>query len=201
VVTKVKACRILVVDDDAHLTELLRHTLRLEGYDVEIALDGATALALFAKMPPDLVILDLMMPGMDGFAVLEQLRQTSTVPVVVLSAKRTIAVKTRALNEGADDYVTKPFDLEELVARMNAVLRRASFSVPDEIAPVRRFDRLCVDPQKRCQGVFSGLNHAEKVDSAFGQWLIREKPDISFQWPNSRTFGHRRAQKDSGKRN
>ena len=144
-----KAYRVLVVDDDAPLTELLRHALRLEGYDVEIALDGETALALCAKLPPDLVILDLMMPGMDGFAVLEQLRQTSTVPVIVLSAKRTAAVKTRALNEGADDYLAKPFDLEELLARMNAVLRRASFSLPAENAAVRRFDRLCVDPQKR----------------------------------------------------
>jgi len=145
-----KARRILVVDDDAVLVDLLLQSLRAEGYQVEGALDGATALDFFPRVLPDLIILDLMMPGLDGFAVLEQVRASSTVPILVLSAKHAIGYKTRALNEGADDYLTKPFEMDELIARLNAILRRMSYPLPDEHADVKRFGCLCVDPRKRC---------------------------------------------------
>jgi DNA-binding response OmpR family regulator len=145
-----RPCCILVVDDDAALTVLLSQFLRASGYAVEVALDGETALALFSQVAPDLIVLDLMMPGIDGFAVLEQVRQTAMVPVLVLSAKHAIGHKVRALNMGADDYVTKPFDMGELVARIGALLRRAQYQLSDEYGHVRQFGSLCIDQRKRC---------------------------------------------------
>ncbi len=143
------AHRILIVDDDPLLVDVLQRALQSEGYDVEVALNGAAALALFPRVQPDLVILDLMMPGVDGFAVLEQIRRAYTVPILVLSARHTTAIKVQALNEGADDYVVKPFAFDELVARMNALLRRAAYTVPDNQTQPRRFGPLCIDPQRR----------------------------------------------------
>ncbi len=144
-----RARRILVVDDDTMLVDLLLQTLRTVGYQVVAALDGATALDLFPKARPDLVILDLMMPGPDGFAVLAEIRCSSQVPILMLSAKHATDVKTRALNEGADDYLTKPFEMAELLARLKAILRRALYASADEQAETMRFGRLCIDPRRR----------------------------------------------------
>jgi two-component system KDP operon response regulator KdpE len=123
--------RILVVDDDRQLLRALRINLTARGYDVVSAPDGATALAAASRQPPELVVLDLGLPDMDGVEVVEGLRGWSTVPVIVLSARDQEASKVRALDAGADDYVTKPFGMDELLARVRAALRRGT-PVPQE---------------------------------------------------------------------
>lgn len=117
---------ILIADDESKIRRLLSVRLEEAGYDAACAGDGESALEVFASlMPqPDLVVLDIMMPGLDGFAVLENLRKHSSVPVILLSARAEHADKIRALQSGADDYVTKPFSPDELLARIEAVLRR-----------------------------------------------------------------------------
>jgi DNA-binding response OmpR family regulator len=117
--------RILVVDDDTSTRTLLRRLLATEGYAVEEAPDGPTALAKIAALAPDLLLLDIMMPGQDGLDVLQGLRRTSDVPVILLSAKDDEADRVLGFRFGADDYVVKPFSSAELAARIAAVLRRA----------------------------------------------------------------------------
>jgi two-component system KDP operon response regulator KdpE len=116
---------VLVVDDDQHLLKALRITLQAHGYTVETAADGEAALIAAARNPPGIVVLDLGLPDMDGAAVLRELRRWSTAPVLVLSARHGSSDKVDALDAGADDYITKPFGLEELLARLRALLRRA----------------------------------------------------------------------------
>jgi DNA-binding response OmpR family regulator len=117
--------RLLVVEDDQSLREGLRRVLERAGYTVESAVRGIDALRVIRESPPDLVILDLMLPGLDGSYVLEQARREGfTAPVIVVSARSSIEQKVQSLAAGADDYVTKPFDLEELIARIAAQLRR-----------------------------------------------------------------------------
>ena len=118
--------RILAVDDEADIRELLRELLGRAGYDVDLADDGRAALrALFAARP-DLVILDVNMPGLDGWQTLERIRDVSDVPVLMLTARTGELEKVRGLTRGADDYVTKPFGRQELLARVQALLRRAT---------------------------------------------------------------------------
>jgi two-component system KDP operon response regulator KdpE len=116
---------VLVVDDDQHLLKALRITLQAHGYTVETAADGEAALIAASRNPPGIVVLDLGLPDMDGAAVLRELRRWSTAPVLVLSARHGSSDKVDALDAGADDYITKPFGLEELLARLRALLRRA----------------------------------------------------------------------------
>jgi two-component system response regulator RegX3 len=118
--------RVLIVDDEEPLRASLSYALTREGYSVTTAADGPTALERAAATAPDVVILDLMLPGLDGMEVCRRLRTTSDVPVVMLTAKDHSADKVSGLSSGADDYVTKPFDTPELVARVAAVLRRRS---------------------------------------------------------------------------
>lgn len=117
--------RVLVVDDEPQIRRALRTALAGHGYRVEVAEDGEAALTMLAGRPPDVVVLDLMMPGVDGFEVLRQTRAWSRVPIVVLSARGQERDKVEALDLGADDYLTKPFGIAELLARVRAVLRRA----------------------------------------------------------------------------
>jgi two-component system KDP operon response regulator KdpE len=123
---------ILVVDDDAGLARALAINLRAHGYDVETALDGRTALTAAGARRPDLVILDLGLPDLDGVEVVSGLRGWSTSPILVLSARNTQDQKVAALDAGADDYVTKPFGMDELLARVRAALRRASPGDPEQ---------------------------------------------------------------------
>jgi two-component system KDP operon response regulator KdpE len=125
--------RVLVVDDDPALLRAMRINLRARGYDVEVVPNGASALAAATKDPPDLVIVDLGLPDMDGVEVIEGIRGWLTVPMIVLSARDQERSKVRALDAGADDYVTKPFGMDELLARIRAALRRAA---PPAAAPV-----------------------------------------------------------------
>jgi two-component system KDP operon response regulator KdpE len=117
--------RILVVEDEASIRRALQINLEAQGYRVVLAGDGPTALQLAARHHPDLVLLDLGLPGLDGTAVIEGVRGWSTVPIVVLSARDAEQEKVRALDLGADDYVTKPFGVDEVLARVRAALRRA----------------------------------------------------------------------------
>lgn len=116
--------KILVVDDETDIAHLLKRFLEIKGRQVLIASDGPQALELFRKESPDLVILDVMLPGIDGWAVLNKIREQSEVPVLMLTGKDTASDATKGLLSGADDYIAKPFDLAELEARIQAVLRR-----------------------------------------------------------------------------
>ena len=124
--------RILIVDDDSSISDLLSLYLIKEQYDTKIAADGESALACFDEFNPSLIILDLMLPGIDGYGVCREVRTKSKVPIIVLSAKGDTFDKVLALELGADDYVEKPFDTKELVARVKAALRRAAYTAPVE---------------------------------------------------------------------
>ncbi|MDQ0923663.1 two-component system KDP operon response regulator KdpE [Pseudarthrobacter sp. W1I19] len=137
-----QGAKILVVDDDPHLLKALRITLAAHGYDVAVAEDGASALAAAGHNVPDIVVLDLGLPDMDGADVLGNLRRWSSVPVLVLSARHGSSDKVGALDAGADDYITKPFGLDELLARLRALMRR----IPGpESAPVVASSGFSVD--------------------------------------------------------
>ena len=116
--------RILVVDDELSIIKFLRANLESKGYEILAAMDGAEALQIFEMELPDLVILDIMMPKMDGFEVCRQLREWSQTPIIMLSARGDESDKVKCLDLGADDYITKPFGASELIARVKAVLRR-----------------------------------------------------------------------------
>ncbi len=124
------AGHVLVVDDEPQLLRALRINLRARGFEVTTASNGAGALEAASKVSPDVVILDLGLPDMDGFTVLHGLRGWSTVPVIVLSARTDAGDKVTALDAGADDYVTKPFGMEELLARLRAAIRRGASAAP-----------------------------------------------------------------------
>lgn len=122
--------RILVVDDEPQITRVLRRSLQTHGYDVRTAADGEAALDVMHDWPPDLVVTDLTMPGMDGIELCRQLRAQSALPIIILSVKGEEQTKVKALDAGADDYVTKPFGMDELLARIRAALRRLSAKDP-----------------------------------------------------------------------
>ncbi len=117
---------ILVIDDDRNILEIVKLYLNKEGFSVHVGERGDTALALFRETKPALVVLDVMLPGMDGWKVLHQLRQESDAPVIMLTAKGDTLDRVQGLDLGADDYMVKPFDAKELLARIKAVLRRSS---------------------------------------------------------------------------
>ena len=120
--------KVLVVDDEAQITRVLKTALSTQGYEVRAAGDGVAAIALFAEWHPDVVVTDISMPEMDGVELCRELRATSEIPIIVLSVRDQERKKIQALDAGADDYVTKPFSIQELLARLRAQLRRASFS-------------------------------------------------------------------------
>jgi DNA-binding response OmpR family regulator len=121
---------ILTVDDEPRFTKLIEANLLAEGYEVLVAHDGQTALDITVNNNPDLILLDVMMPEMSGFEVLSRIREFSNVPIIMLTAKGEEADRVEGLNRGADDYVVKPFSATELLARVNAVLRRAKITEP-----------------------------------------------------------------------
>ena len=141
----VSMMRILVVDDDPEIVSFLKRGLIYDGYAVETANDGAGALAKAHEAEPDLVILDIMMPGIDGIEVSRRLRQATDVPILMLTAKGTVADRVAGLDSGADDYLVKPFAFNELLARIRALLRRHQ---PKE-REVLRFSDLSVNTATR----------------------------------------------------
>lgn len=118
--------KILIVDDDENIAELISLYLNKECYDTQIALNGESALQSFGEFTPDLILLDVMLPGMDGYQICSEIRKSSNVPIIMLSAKGEVFDKVLGLKIGADDYIVKPFDSNELVARVGALLRRCS---------------------------------------------------------------------------
>jgi two-component system KDP operon response regulator KdpE len=144
--------RVLVIDDDPHLSRALRITLRAAGHDVDTASDGRTALQLAAAVPPDVIVLDLGLPDLDGTEVLATLRPAYAGPVLVLSARADSQDKVHALDAGADDYVTKPFDMSEFLARLRAVLRRGPSEPADRFVTTEHFTVDLADRQVTVAG-------------------------------------------------
>ena len=138
------ATRVLVVDDDANICELLRLYLEKEGYDVDIAENGGRALERFDRQPPDLILLDVMMPEMDGWHVCREIRKRSACPIIMLTAKSEVFDKVLGLELGADDYVVKPFEAKEVIARVKAVLRRCGVDGQKKNKIVQ-FDKLYIN--------------------------------------------------------
>ena len=136
--------RILIVDDEPQITRVLRTSLQSNGHEVAVAHDGVEALEMFVKAQPDLVITDLAMPRMDGIELTREIRERSEVPIIVLSVRSQDASKVAALDEGADDYMTKPFSIQELMARVRVQLRRLAADVPESLFAVGDF-RIDVD--------------------------------------------------------
>ncbi|MEU8348568.1 MULTISPECIES: response regulator transcription factor [Streptomyces] len=141
--------RILVVDDEPKIRMTLRGYLEADGFEVLEAPDGPSALAAVARERPDLVVLDVMLPGLDGFEVLRRIRAAGQVPVILLTARAEEVDRVIGFTAGSDDYVTKPFSPRELALRARAVLRRAEGAEQAEEDPALRFDGLVVDPDTR----------------------------------------------------
>jgi len=137
--------RILVVDDEARYVRAIRFNLEASGYEVLTASDGLAALDVVGEAEPDLVLLDVKMPGLDGFEVCQRIREFSTVPVILLTAMAESTDKVKGLDTGADDYVTKPFSADELLARVRAVLRRANVGEQAAPSPVFEAGEITVD--------------------------------------------------------
>jgi two-component system KDP operon response regulator KdpE len=150
--------RVLVVDDEPQILRALRINLRARHYEVFTAATGAQALAVAARHPPDLVILDLGLPDLDGVEVIAGLRGWTAAPIVVLSGRTDSADKVDALDAGADDYLTKPFRVDELLARLRAVLRRAT---PIDATPIVTFGTTTVDLAARRVTLADGASHIE----------------------------------------
>ena len=151
---------ILIVEDDVNIRELLHLYLEQEGYHIETAQDGADGLRMFKRVHPDLVLLDLMMPVMDGTQMIRELRSFSKTPVIVLTAKGEVFDKVALLELGADDYITKPFEMREVLARMEAVLRRSGTVAGEKSDRRLVYDKLVVD-----MDAFELMVDGKKVDA------------------------------------
>ena len=154
------AVSVLIVEDDRNIAELLQMYLEKEGYAVTTAFDGGQGLTKFRAIKPDLVLLDVMMPVMDGWGVCKAIRAESQTPVIMLTAKGETDDKVAGLKSGADDYITKPFEMREVLARIEAVLRRASGVSTEAKARKLTFDRLVID-----MDAFELIVDGKKVDT------------------------------------
>ena len=134
---------ILVVEDDHNISDQIHMYLVKEGFDVRIAGDGGRAIEEFNKQIPDLILLDIMLPVMDGWAVCAKIRETSKGPIIMLTAKGEVMDRIQGLEMGADDYIVKPFEMKELIARINAVLRRTE--IPVDTSKRLAYDKLTID--------------------------------------------------------
>lgn len=137
--------KILIVDDDENICELLRLYLEKDGFETVVANDGEEAVAFAAKYSPDLILLDIMLPKLDGWQVCREIRKTSETPIIMLTAKGETFDKILGLELGADDYVSKPFDTKEVIARIKAVLRRSTESDKNSQVSEVRYDKLKIN--------------------------------------------------------
>lgn len=151
--------RALIVEDDVNIAELFMLYLEKDGFDVSIAHDGGKGMAMFNELNPDLVLLDVMMPVMDGVQVCREIRKTSSVPIIMLTAKGETSDKVTGLDSGADDYITKPFEVKELLARIHAVMRRTE----DNDAPKEK--KLCYDKLIVNLDSYELIVNGKKVDT------------------------------------
>ena len=168
--------KILVVDDDKNICELLRLYLVKEGYNVTMVHDGSAALTEFDKLHPDLVLLDVMMPVMDGWEVCRKIRAKDNTPIIMLTAKGETYDKVLGLELGADDYIVKPFDAKEVTARIKAVLRRSS-AKEEENKGVYDFDNLHLDMNRYELKVKGKVVEAPRSWSCWPVW--RATPTVS----------------------
>lgn len=137
------ARNILVVEDDHNISDLIRMYLEKEGFEVRIAYDGGKAVEEYDKAAPDMVLLDIMLPVLDGWEVCAHIRERGTTPIIMLTAKSDVGDRITGLEMGADDYLVKPFEMKELMARINAVLRRSE--IPDDTKKKLTFDKLVIN--------------------------------------------------------
>ena len=137
------ARKILVVEDDHNISDLIRMYLEKEGFEVQTVFDGGSAVETFRSWEPDMVLLDIMLPVMDGWAVCGKIRETSRTPIIMITAKSEVFDRIQGLEMGADDYIVKPFEMKELIARINAVLRRTE--IPNDTSKRLTFDKLVID--------------------------------------------------------
>lgn len=144
-----KLIKILVVDDDTNVLRLIQRVLELEGFEVVTASSGESAISLLEKNSFSLVLLDIMMPGISGLTVCRTIRKTSNIPIIMVTAKGNINEKLQGFDAGADDYVTKPFPTKELVARVNAVLRRSTFPDAKSRLPSIKIKNLEIDFEQK----------------------------------------------------
>ncbi len=164
--------RILVIEDDSSIQKLLRLYLSREGFEVQICSDGESGLQAFRTDSPDLVVLDLILPGTDGQDVCHQMREESSVPIIMLTARDALDDRVQGLTLGADDYVTKPFEPRELVARIRAVLRRSAEEEGDDIL---QYGQLHIDSHRRT--VHWGDRSLELTAKEFDLlWLLASNP-------------------------
>ena len=152
---------VLIVEDDQNIAALLQLYLEKEGYTAAVAADGGAGVDLFRKLQPDLVLLDVMLPVMDGWGVLRTIRQDSTAPVIMVTARGELGDKVSGLKMGADDYITKPFEMKEVLARVEAVLRRGG-NAEDGVPSGKKltFDKLVIDLE-----AFELIVDGKKVDT------------------------------------
>ena len=179
--------RVLVVDDDPQILRAVRTGLQGRGYEVITAGNGETALDRLTTGPVDLVVLDLSLPGIDGHEVIRRLRGFSDVPVLVLSVRESQDDKVAALDAGADDYVTKPFALGELLARMRALERRAQ---PEAVEPVLRFGELAVDLSRQLVQLAGSPVRLTKTEYRLLQAFVTHPGKLlTHRWLLSRVWG------------
>jgi two-component system response regulator MprA len=170
------AHRVLIADDDRAIRESLVRALELEGYDVTVVADGVAALATARRSPADVLILDVMMPGVDGLGVCRVLRADGDLtPVLMLTARVETADRVAGLDAGADDYLPKPFELDELLARLRALLRRASPDAGDPASRALRLGELLVDPAARRAWWQGGEIDLSKTEFDLLELLVRNE--------------------------
>ena len=180
--------RVLVVDDEPQIRRALRTSLQAHGYEVETAGTGEEGLVAAAEAAPDLVFLDLGLPDLDGTEVIRRLRSFSEVPVIVLSVRDRQADKVAALDVGADDYVTKPFGMEELLARLRATLRRSHPEAP--APPAQRFGDLRLDLAKRLVTLGGEAVHLTPTEYGLLEALVTNPGKLlTHQWLLRRVWG------------
>ena len=154
------AKKVLIVEDDGNIAELLHLYLEKEGFETQVAGDGGKGVELFRSFQPDLVLLDIMLPVMDGWGVLKKIREHDKTPVIMLTAKGETEDKVTGLEGGADDYIVKPFEMKEVLARIEAVLRRSTGATAEKKARRLVFDKLVID-----MDAFELTVNGKKVDT------------------------------------
>ena len=192
------ARKILVVEDDHNISDLIRMYLEKEGFEIQAVFDGGSAVETFRTMQPDMVLLDLMLPVMDGWAVCGKIRETSRTPIIMITAKSEVFDRIQGLEMGADDYIVKPFEMKELIARINAVLRRTE--IPEDTRKRLVFDKLEINLASTPNRVYTRNQLLDEVwgFDYFGDSRtvdvhikrLREKvEDVSPQWALKTVWG------------
>jgi two-component system response regulator ArlR len=167
--------KILIIEDEEKIARFVELELEYEGYEVKKAFNGRDGLELVKTRPFDLVLLDIMLPGLNGIEVLRRIRQFSDVPVILLTARDAVVDKVTGLDGGADDYITKPFAIEELLARIRACLRKSVVNSQIKTQTVLQAGELCLDPMKREARVKDNLLDLTKREFDLLQFLVENK--------------------------